>query len=523
MNICRRSPRVVIVGGGHNGLVAAFYLARAGLQVQVLERRPFVGGACVTEELIPGYRFSTYANVAWALDPRIVRDTRLRERGVTINLYDPMRFHPFPDGSAVWIWRDEARTIDAIRRISNTDAEAWPRWQAFNEDLRRIFGPLRYGPAPRAAELSARLAYRPGDAAIVARLQTSTMDEIVDSFFTSWQMRASVSTNGDLGSAGGSAMGLAWSRMLSAPDPSTGESTELGGFVNGGMGTVTRSLADAAMEQGATIRTSATVRRIIVREGATTGVELDDGEIVRAEVVLSNADPKTTFLRLLEPRAVGSGLRDRVAGLVTGVSSCKLHLVVERPPVFVGAPPDDPIAPARGYVRICDRREDYHDAWRATHVGRIAETPVLHLWVPSLHDDSLAPDGRHTVSVWIMPQPSRPVGSSWEEEGPRVAQRAIDTIEVYAPGFRESIVDYRIITPLDIERNVGITDGNIHHVEDIPGQLFGERPLPELAGYRTPIDGLFLCGAGQHPGGEVSGLPGHNAAAVVLDVWASRA
>ncbi len=509
-------PRVVIVGAGHNGLVAAFYLARAGLDVQMLERRPFVGGACVTEELIPGYRFSTCANVAWALNPRVVRDTGLRERGLEIRLYDPMRYQPFPDGSVAWIWRDEGRTIEAIARISPADAAAWPRWQAFNEDLRRIFGPFRYGPAPRLADIARLLEDRPADAALLERLRTSTVDDIVDSFFSSWQMRTSVSTNGDLGSGGGSAMALAFSRMLSAPDPSSGETTDLGGFVLGGMGTITRMLAEAATEQGARIRTSAPVRAITVHAGRVSGVELEDGEVIEADIVLSNADPKATFLRLLSPEAVGPALRGRVERLVTGISSCKLHLVVDRPPLFAGAEPDDPLAPARGYTRLCDRRADYHDAWRATHAGQIAETPVLHVWVPSLHDPSLAPDGRHTVSVWIMPQPSRPSGTTWEVEGPRVAERAIDAIEIYAPGFRASIVDYRIITPADIEQRVGITDGNIHHLEDVPDQQFGDRPLPELAGYRAPIEGLYLCGAGQHPGGEVSGLPGYNAAHVVL-------
>jgi phytoene dehydrogenase-like protein len=500
----------VIVGGGHNGLVAATYLARGGLKVLVLERRLIVGGVCVTEELFPGYRLSSCSYICHLLQEPVIRDLDLPRHGFKVFPLEPARFHPFPDGRHLVIWDDVTRTAAEIERYSKRDAAAYPRWIELWERAAALLHPYFLAPAPTYAELAARVQGTP-DEEVLETLLTRPMWDLLHEHFESDLMRAHTLNAQDLGDprAPGSALVHAYIRvnLRSAPDTV--------GIVQGGMGAITQAMARAATD-GVTIRTDAEVARIDVRQGRAVGVVLGDGSHIAADTVVSNADPKRTFLSLMPPDALPAEFRDRIAGLSTRAAYFKFHAALRELPDFsayLGAG-FDPRYLAQ--VKICPSAEAFLAAWQDAQAGRLPRSPLMEVQIPTVYDTTMAPPGHHVVSIWALWAPVQPAEGSWESRRQEMGERMIDIVTAYAPNFRRALVDWMLLTPPDLEARVGLTDGNIRHLDLVPAQLLGRRPLPGWAHYRTPIASLYLCGAGTHPGGEVTGAPGHNAARAIL-------
>lgn len=505
--------RVVIVGGGHNGLVAAGYLGRAGVDVQVLERRDIVGGAAVTEEWFPGYNISTCSYICHILQKKVIDDLEMRKHGFHIYPIDPSRFHPFPNGKSLTHWHDDARTAEEIRKISPEDADAWPEWADFWHRAVRILSDCYLAPPPSLAQLSERFRQE-GEEELLETLLTVPLRDLMDRYFQSEELKATVSTGSvDMGdiSSPGSAFITALYRFSAFR-----QDTENYGIVRGGMGSITQSLARSAEASGVSIRTGASVRRVLTNGGRAAGVELEGGEVIEADVVLSNADPKRTFLKLLDETDVDENFLNEVKALKTRSASGKFLCSLKELPDFSGYLGSDYNPEHLAMITLCPTADLFENSWNDARNGRVPDTPVINLQIPSVYDRTVAPEGRHVLSLWVYFLPSHVKDGSWEEMRQPYGERLIDEVSRYAPNFRDAIIDWVLLTPEDIEERIGLTDGNIRHLDIIPQQVMSRRPLPGWSDYRTPVEGLYLCGAGTHLGGEVTGVPGHNSAHVVL-------
>jgi phytoene dehydrogenase-like protein len=493
----------IVVGAGHNGLVAAWYVAHAGLNVLVLERRDVVGGAVMTEELWPGYRVHTCSYICYLLQARVIDDMQLREHGFEVYRLDPGAFTPFPDGRSIISWHDEERVVAQLAQFSERDAAAWPRFRALRTRMAAIVNRSMLTDPPTLGELVDDVRGTE-DEALLERLLFGSVAGMLDEHFESEQVKGWLALSWDAGDpdAPGSLLSAIypWVSAFSRDDDV--------GIVHGGMGGITQAMARSCRAAGVEIRTDAEVAGILVEGGRARGVTLTGGEAIEGRLVLSNADPKRTFLSLVPRDSLDPGFVRRIAGLKTRAVYFKFHAALS-------GLPDDPRILA--HTEICPSLDYYRTAWDDASHGRITGCPVMDVQIPSVYDRSLVPDGGHVMSVWVQYAPVRPAGAEWTEELARQAgERLIDTLAEYAPNIRDVIQDWVCFTPADIERRVGMTDGQIRHIDMLAGQLFAQRPLPGWANYRTPIDGLYLCGAGTHPGGEVTGAPGHNAAQAVL-------
>jgi phytoene dehydrogenase-like protein len=511
----------IIIGAGHNGLVAAFYLARAGLRVLIAEAREVAGGCCVTEELIPGFQFSTCANVVWALRPRIIADMRLYERGLVVDTRQFLRL--LPDGRYLFSGRLASAApgegVEDVQReiakVSRPDAAAFPAWQALLARLARVLGPYLLQPPPRLHEIYAGCD-DPADRQALDLVMTNSLATLADRFFESDVMR-DVGAAADIGDIHYVGTGL-----LFALTTALGAYSETGrdvpnGYVRGGMGRITALMADAAREHGAMIRTGAPVARILVEDGRARGVELDSGERIGASLVISDVDPKRTFLGLLNPADLDERFVRRVRGLQTNVAAgLKLHCALSEAPEYRVASGLTDQQLRESTLIVAPDRAYREAAWRAASRGDLPEQPLIAGFMPSVYDPSLAPPGKYTWSAYITWAPARLRRGSWDQRREELAERLFDAIERYAPNFRRALLDYVLLTPADLEARMALTDGNIHHVDAIPSQLLWQRPLEELARYATPVERLYLCCAGTHPWGEVSGAPGYNAAHAIL-------
>ncbi len=501
----------IVIGGGHNGLTCAAYLARAGLKVLVLERRDIVGGACTTEELIPGYRFPACAYHCHMLQAKVIDELQLRSHGFDVIPLDPVRFLPFPDGSQINLWRDTDRMIKEIAAISPKDAEAYPAWDRFWEKAARLVQDYVLSPAPTLAELFDR-ARATGDEDVLETMLTVSMKDLVEDHFESEQVRGAfigAAETGDPASVG-SAFAIAYFHIDRFTDPRNM------GLARGSMGAITQAMARSAASFGAEVRTDSPVSQIIVREGHAVGVALEDGTEFYAPTIVSNADPKRTFLDLLNPDDLNSDFRRRVQRLKTQFSSVKLHCTLTGLPDFsrhLGAGFDPKML---AMIKICPSIDYFEANLRDALAGRFTNSPQMYIQIPSVYDDSLAPPGHHVMSMWMQLQPVTLSDGDWDHAHQQIFDVLMDTMSVYAPNIREVVGQWQVMTPMDIERRVGLTDGNIRQLDTIPGQLFSRRPLPGWSDYGTPVNGLYLCGGGTHPGGEVTGAPGHNAAHAIL-------
>ena len=523
----------IVVGGGHNGLTAAAYLARAGLSTLVLERRELVGGACVTEEIAPGCRASTTSYIASMLRPEVIRDLSLARHGLRMVPCDPALLVPFPDRTVVPWWADRERTVREIARLSPADARTFVRVDDELKKLARYLQPFFLEPPPdvhvrglagvlEALRVGRRFRGISGEeiGRMIAFL-TGSLGDFLDRHYENEKVKTLFLANNVYGKHGGpyqpgTALGLLF-HLLS------GGEHELQGFyghVLGGMGAITQAMAAAARELGAEIRTSASVARITVKNGRARGVELEDGTWLEAGVVVSNADPKRTFLSLLDAAALPEDFRRAVQGIKMDGPCAKVNLVLSEEPRVHGMPPEFSKS-ERALFTLVPSLEFAERCYAEARTGVVPQELWVDCVVASNVDDSLAPPGRHVMTCFVqyVPYALKEGASSWDGMRETLGDRVIRKIGEYAPNVPGAVLARQVLTPLDLERVYGLTEGNIFHGDLSLEQLFFLRPVAGFSRYRTPVEGLYLCGAGAHPGGGVTGAPGHNAAHQVLRDW----
>ena len=501
----------IIIGCGHNGLVAAFYLARAGLRVLALEQGPKVGGAATTDELFPGFHFSTCAHSFVLFHPQILDDMRLVERGLQVFRRDPGQFHPFADGQYLLAWNDGERTKESIARISRRDAEAYGDYVKFWQRAAQLFDPYLLDAPPTLGEFL-RSAEGTPNTHIAHTLITGTRRQLLDDYFESPRVKASLGTTFDAGYTDNSG-GLLYFAFAGALSSRLGQ-RGLVGFPRGGMGSVTRLLRQAAEDAGAEVRTATPVAGVHVADGHANGVALTDDTVITARAVLSNADPQRTLTRLVSAKHLPEPFQRSVRSLRMNAGYLKLHCATTGLPDWRALPGDGPQHGAN--VRICESLDAIDRAWGQARAGEMPTEPILGIVCPSVYDRSVVPAGHHTISIWVEYAPVGLAPADWESRRAQISDALIAQVARYAPNFPDLVSDAYLHGPPEIEARAGMTHGNMHHVDMTIDQMLGARPLPECAAYRTPLDGLYLCGSGCHPGGGVSGVPGHNAAQTVI-------
>jgi phytoene dehydrogenase-like protein len=526
----------IVVGAGHNGLVTAGYLARAGLKTLVVESRPVVGGACVTEEVFPGYKVSTTSYLCSLLQEKVIRDLQLERFGYRVYPKNPAFFSPFPDGRYLILWSDVRKTCEEIRKFSARDAEAYPRYDEFIDRLARFVEPLLLETPPdiagrklddwhKLASLGRRLMKMPTEELVGhLRILTQSVKDFLDPWFESEALKVVLATDGVIGTNGGPyTPGTAYV-LFHHSMGGVGGKRGLWGFVRGGMGGITQALAASAQSRGAEVRTSSPVARVLVSDGRATGVALASGEEITAKLVVSNADPKRTFLKLVGKENLQSDFTAAIRALKMEGCSMKINLALDGLPNFSCLPTPRGVVGAhhKTTIHICPTLDYIERAYDESKYGRPSERPMLEITLPTTYDDSLAPEGKHLMNIFLQYTPyslAPEVAPSWHALKESYADRVMEMIEEYAPGFKNLILHRHILTPLDLEEEYGMTGGNIFHGEMSVDQLFFLRPVPGWAKYRTPIRALYLCGSGTHPGGGVMGAPGYNAAREILKDW----
>lgn len=508
---------VSIIGAGHNGLVAANYLAKAGLNVTVLERAHRVGGACVTDEIAPGFKVSGAAYVSGLFRPQIIEDLDLRRFGLRQIAFDPQAFCPFPDGRSLLLWYDQARTCREIAKFSARDAAAYPAYEAMWADVHDLIEPMLLAPPVPVADLAAFLR-APDAEELFRRLLFYSVEDLLREHFESDEVIAALANQSVIGhfaspSSPGTAFTLAHN-LLGHIDGQVGG----WGFVLGGMGALPDALAAAARSQGVDIRLNAPVNRILVKEGRTTGVELADGSAVRSKAVLSTADPKRTFLQLMNPDDLPRDFLGAVRRIKMHGAAMKVNCALSELPRW-SALPDTPGPQHQGSTYVGPSIEYVEEAFADAKQGRPSERPWMEVVTQSALDPSVAPPGKHTLSIYVQYSPYHLASGSWDDRKEAYGDRVVETLSEYAPNLPKAILAREVVTPLDLERRFGLTEAHQSHGEMGPDQFFSFRPVPGWANYRMPVKGLYLCGAGAHPGGGVSGAPGYNGARAVLEDW----
>jgi phytoene dehydrogenase-like protein len=524
----------IVIGAGHNGLTAAAYLARAGLSTLVVERRDIVGGCCVTEEIAPGCRASTTSYVASMLRPEVIYELGLRDYGLRMIPCDPSIQVPFPDGDVIPWWADRDRAKQEFSKISVNDAERFVRLDDQLKKLARYLQPFFLEPPPEFDTSTLKgwsdllrvgkrfYGITNNEIAELVSFLTGSLGEFLDHNYESEKMKTMFLANNVYGKHGGpyqpgTAMGLLF-HLLS------GGEHELQGFyghVMGGMGSITQAMAAAGRKQGVEIRTNAEVAHIDIRHGRIRAVVLEDGTELRARVVLSNADPKRTFLRLVDAKDLPEDFLFRVRGIKMQGPCAKVNMVLREEPRFTGTPASAPPL-ERTFYTLVPSLEFAERCYDIAKIGEIPEELWVDCVVSSNADSSLAPAGKHILTCFVQYVPFHLRRGNWDDNRELLGDRVIKKISEYAPNVPNAIEARQTLTPLDLERTYGLTEGNIFHGDLRLEQLFFMRPVPGWSQYRTPVDGLYLCGAGAHPGGGVTGAPGRNAAHQVLRDWKKR-
>jgi phytoene dehydrogenase-like protein len=515
---------VVVVGGGHNGLACAAYLAKGGLDVVVLERRAVLGGAAVTEEPWPGYRVSSASYVVSLLPPRIVRELGLERHGYRVSIVTPDYFVPFPDGSGLTLWGDTARDAAEIAKFCAADAASYVEFDRYFARVARLLKDLLFvvppnlsaGDLPRWAAAAARLWRWTGrDVAEAVRLFTMSAADFLDEWFTDERVKGALATQAIIGAwcgpmSPGSAYVLMhhWIGQVAGHDGAWG-------WVHGGMGGVSQALAGAARAAGAEIRAGAAVRRVHVRGGRAAGAELDDGSVVAARRVVSSAHPVTTYRDLVGFEHLPEDVARDVRRLRTRSGSVKVNLALSELPRPAAWDSTRAGPFHRGLLAISPSVQYLERAWDDAKYGRPSRHPYIEMVFPTAHEPGLAPDGSHLALAFTQYGPYHLAAGSWDTERDAYAQRVLDTLEQYCPGIAASVLHSEVLAPPDIEARYGLLGGNIFQGEMSPDQMFSLRPIFGYGDYRTPIRGLYLCGSGTHPGGGVMGAPARNASRVI--------
>jgi phytoene dehydrogenase-like protein len=517
----------IVIGAGHNGLVTAAYLAKAGRKVLVLERRDVLGGACVTEEVWPGFKVSTAAYVNSLLRPEIIRDLELKKYGFEMLPRSPSSFTPFPDGRYLMMGPDKEMTRREIAKFSPKDADAYPKYEDMLTRVADFLEPLltKTPPDPfggfrdlwTLGNLGLKFRKLGRDVATEAvEILTGAAAPILDRWFESDQLKATIATDAVIGAfAPPSHPGTAYvlfHHVMGECDGVRG----VWGYVRGGMGTISNSIAQAAQARGTEIRKNADVARIITRDGSVAGVALRDGTEFHAPVVASCADANVTFLKLMDPKELPPEFVRAVRRIDYSSATVKINVALNEPPQFKCLPGAGVGPQHHGTMHVCPGMEYIERAYDDAKYGRWARDPMLECTMATALDGTLAPPGMHILSMFIQYAPYHLKDSTWDVEKDKFADRCFDVLNEYAPNFKSSVIDRQVLTPVDMERVYGLTGGNIMQGTMSLSSMFSFRPVAGYADYRTPVRGLYLCGAASHPGGGVMGASGLNAAREIL-------
>ena len=520
-----RKYDVIVIGGGHNGLVHAAYLARAGLDVCVLERRPLVGGATVTEEIFPGFRYSVFSYVVSLMRPDIIRELDLPRHGLAI-LPLESTLTPLPDGDRLYRDADHHRTWREIARFSIRDAEAYDEYGRslfyMARAVKHLLGiappdPARLGPRDIRGLLGLGrhfLDLEPDQLHLLVKLMTMSAADFVDEWFETDVLKATLSASGIIGTfLGPRSPGTAYVLLHHYMGEIDGH-FRAWGFAKGGTGAVANAIASAAREAGAEIRTDAPVARALVKNGRVNGVALANGDELHASVVSSSLDPHRTFLDLIDESQLTDDLLSAVRAYRFRGSSGKVNLALDAAPDFTCMPGHGPHL--RGAVSISPSIDYLERAYDDAKYGDFSREPYIDIVIPSAIDPAMAPPGKHVMSCFVQYAPYELREGTWDEKREAFGDTVVDTLALYIPNLKDIILHRQVVTPLDIERTTGLTQGNIFQGELTPSQLFFLRPAAGYAGYRTPVRGYYQCGSGTHPGGGIMGAPGKLAAGRVL-------
>jgi phytoene dehydrogenase-like protein len=518
---------IIIIGAGHNGLVAAYYLARAGLTTLVLERREIIGGGAVTEEFHPGFRCSTLSGSPGPLLPQIIKDFQLERRGVEFTTPGVRVWAPNTNDNSICIYEDTKRTADELTRTSSTDAERYPEFVSTFARIGGALAPVLTMTPPDIEDLSASEVWQLGklgwairglgkkDEYRLLRYGPMAVADLAAEWFETESLRALVAARGISGAfAGPWSAGTSAAVLLQAANggnpfaPSTS--------VQGGMGTLTNALAQAATEAGAEIRTGAEVVKVQVNDGKAVGVVLSNGEEVPAWTTASAHDPGITLLELIDPGELEPSYRNHMQNYRAHGTVAKVQLALSALPEFDGLTASCAKERLSGRIHIGPEIDYLERAFDAAKYGEISPQPYLDIRVPSLNDPTLAPNGAHVMSIHMQFAPYLLKDGDWNSRREELGDIVVNTLSDYAPKVRDLIVGRQVITPLDLEQTYGLRRGHIHHGEQSLDQFFAFRPLIGWAQYRTPIKSLYLCSAGTHPGGGITGGPGANAAREII-------
>src|SRR6202795_3217979 len=519
---------VIVIGGGHNGLVNAAYLARGGKKVLVLERRYVLGGAAVTEEIVPGSKFSVFSYVVSLLRPEIIRDLDLPRHGLEILPLDGT-MTPMPSGDYLWRVNDHAKTRRELERHSKLDAEAYEEFGksmvAMCRFVKPILGmippdPTSFDPRDlkKLAFLGKRFQSLPAeDKYNLVQLMTMSAADFLDQWFETDVLKATMSASGIIGTfLGIRSPGTAYVLLHHYMGEIDGAFRSWG-FSRGGTGAISNAIAAAARELGVEIRTNAPVGKILNKNGRATGVVLQSGEEIRCNVISSSVDPHHTFLSFMDAKDLPSDFVDSVKRYKFRGSSGKVNLALSALPNFKVLPGVG--AHLRGAISISPGMEYMERAYDDAKYGRYSQRPYVDMVIPSLTDPSVAPPGKHVLSCFVQYAPYKLAQGTWDDHREAFGNNVINTIAEHAPNIKDIIIDKQVLTPLDLEREFGLTQGNIFQGELSLEHLFFLRPVPGWAYYRTPIDNLFMCGSATHPGGGIMGANGRIASQVILKEW----
>ncbi len=518
---------VVIIGGGHNGLVTAFYLAKAGFKPLVIERRPQPGGAAITEEFHPGFRCSILAHAAGPLRPDVVRDMQLEKHGLKLITPDVAVTSLSPDGRALILYNDANKSAQEISKFSQKDAAKYPEFQESLAKMGKVIGEaLTLAPPnidnPSSSDLwgmlkTGRAVRNLGKKDMYRLLRWGPMAvaDLVSEYFETELLRATIAARGIFGtflgpwSAGSSLVLL----IRAAGDAHPAGSAW---FAAGGMGSLTQAMASAAKQAGAEIRSGVEVIEVRVKDGTATSVVLSTGEEISAKAIISNADPKRTLLKLVDPTHLAPDFVMKLQHYRMPGTVAKVNLALSGLPRFTALNGASDGNALTGRIHIGPEIDYLERAFDESKYGNFSRQPYLEVAIPSLTDPSLAPAGKHVMSIYVQYAPYKLKNSDWETQRNALGQTVVQTLAQYAPNLPEMILTHQIITPQDLEDTYGLTGGHIFHGELSLDQFFTMRPLLDWARYRTPIQNLYLCGSGTHPGAGLTGGSGANAAREIL-------
>ena len=519
---------VVVIGGGHNGLVNAAYLARAGKKVVVVERRHVLGGAAVTEEVFPGFKFSVCSYVVSLLRPEIIRELDLPRHGLEILPLDGT-FTPMLNGDYLWRVNDHAKTRREIARHSKLDAEAYDEYGKAMVEMAHFVKPIMSMTPPDPTSLNPkglldlltlvrRFQRLPAeDKYNQVQLMTMSAVDFLDQWFETDALKATMSASGIIGTfLGVRSPGTAYVLLHHYMGEIDGAFRSWG-LSRGGTGAISNAIADAAREAGAEIRTEAAIEKILIKNGEAKGVVLKGGDEIHADVVSSSVDPRLTFSRMVGDEHLPNEFVDDLKRYKYRGSSGKVNLALDALPDLRALPGRGPHL--RGAISISPSVDYMERAYDEAKYGRFSRRPYIDIVIPSLTDPSVAPPGKHVMSCFVQYAPYNLKEGTWDEKREEFGDTVIETIAEHAPNIKDIILHRQVLTPLDLEREFGLSEGNIFQGELTLEQLFFLRPAPGWAQYRTPIRKLYMCGSATHPGGGIMGAPGRNAALKILKDW----